>query len=429
MKLVFVFLAFPIWVFSQQWTLDNCIDTALKNNLTLKSGLIRSDITSVNLRNSKQNLLPSLSAGATHGYNWGQTIDLFTNQFATDRVMYENFYLSSSVVLFSGLQNYYSVKSSKLSLEEQFLDQQIVERNVKIDVSAAFLQVLLNKEMILLAINNIEKTNQQYERIKELVSQSQGTKAEQLEIEAQLNLDKYLLIKAENDLKYSKLLLQQLLNVQISNGFDVSDSISEPISKLLMVDSSIAELPEIMKLEVGIQKQELALQSTKGKYYPTLSLIGSIGSGYSENNKKLTASGEYVPRSFSEQITNNLYQSVFLSLSIPIFNKNATRNQVKVKELELKSLYFDKQNEYNQLKQKIEQISLDIINISSQLEALEVVFSSASKNHDNFEIQYEAGSATFTQLIEAKNKLVAAQSELLQANYQMLFKQMILSFY
>jgi outer membrane protein len=333
------------------------------------------------------------------------------------------------VVLFSGLQNYYAVKASKLSLEEQFLNQQIIERNVKIDISAAFLQVLLNKEMILLALNNIEKTSQQFERMQELVSQRQGTKAEELEIEAQLNLDKYLLIKAENDLKYSKLLLQQLLNIQVDNNFDVSDSFPEHLNKLLMMDSSIAGLPEIMKLEVGIEKQQLALKTIKGKYYPSLSLVGSMGSGYSENNKKLTASGDYVPRSFSEQITSNLYQTVFFSLSIPIFNKNATRNEVKVKELELQSMYFEKQNEYNQLRQKIEQLSLDIINITSQLEALEVVFSSASKNHDNFEIRYEAGNATFTQLIEAKNKLIAAQSELLQANYQLLFKQMVLSFY
>ena len=129
------------------------------------------------------------------------------------------------------------------------------------------------------------------------------------------------------------------------------------------------------------------------------------------------------------QIRSNLYQSAFLSLSVPIFNKNATRNEVKIKKLELESSYYNKQHEFNQLKQKIEQLSLDIINFSSQLEALEVVFSSASKNQDNFEISYQAGNATFTQLIEAKNKRMTAQSELLQANYQLLFKQLVLSFY
>lgn len=116
-------------------------------------------------------------------------------------------------------------------------------------------------------------------------------------------------------------------------------------------------------------------------------------------------------------------------MSIPIFNENATRNQLKIKELELQSLYINKQNEYNQLKQKIEQLSMDILNTSAQLEALEKVYSSALLNYENFQVRYETGNATYTQLIEVKNKLFQAKSELIQAKYQLLFKQTVLGFY
>lgn len=125
MRLAILFILFPVQVFSQNWTLDNCIDTALQNNLKLKSGLINSQIASVHLKNSKHNLLPSLNAGVTHGYNWGQTIDLFTNQFATNRVMFDNFYLSSSITLFSGLQNYYTIKANNVAVQESYLEQEI----------------------------------------------------------------------------------------------------------------------------------------------------------------------------------------------------------------------------------------------------------------------------------------------------------------
>ncbi len=401
----------------------------MQNNLNLKSGLIRSQIASVNLKNSKHNLLPSLNAGATHGYNWGQTIDLFTNQFATDRVMFENFYLNTSVTLFSGLQNFYTIKANNVAVQESILEQEIFQRNVKIDVAAAFLQVLLNKEIIELAKDNLTKTEQQYKRIQELIYAHQATQFEFSEIDAQQHLDNYTITKAENDLRYSKLLLQQLLNIPSNESFDISTSFSDSLTSSFLSDTTISTLPEIVKIELGIQKQLYLIKSLKGRYYPSIMLSGSVGSGYSENNKMLTSTGDYVPRPFTEQFNNNLYQSLSFTLNIPIFNKNATRNQVKIQELELQSLYINKQNEYNQLKQKIEQLSVDILNTSSQLEALEKVHSSALLNYENFQIRYETGNATYTQLIEAKNKLFQAESELIQARYQLLFKQTVLGFY
>ena len=429
MKLAIVFVLFPLLMFAQNWTLDNCIDTALQNNLKLKSGLINSQIASVNLKNSKHNLLPSLNAGVTHGYNWGQTIDLFTNQFATDRVMFDNFYLSSSVVLFSGLQNLYAIKANNIAVQESILEQEIFQRNIKIDVSATFLQVLLNKEVVELAKDNLIKTEQQYKRIQELVLANQATQFELSEINAQKQLDNYTITKAENDLRYSKLLLQQLLNIPIRDSFDISTSFSNSLVQTILADTAIYTLPEIAKIELGIQKQMYLIKSLKGRYYPSILVGGSVGSGYSENNKMLNANGDYVPRPFTEQFNNNLYQSLSFSLSIPIFNKNATRNQLKIKELELQSLYINKQNEYNQLKQKIEQLSTDILNTSAQLEALEKVYSSALLNYENFQVRYETGNVTFTQLIEIKNKLFQAKSELIQAKYQLLFKQTVLGFY
>lgn len=429
MKLAIVFVLFPLLMFAQNWTLDNCIDTALQNNLKLKSGLINSQIASVNLKNSKHNLLPSLNAGVTHGYNWGQTIDLFTNQFATDRVMFDNFYLSSSVVLFSGLQNLYAIKANNIAVQESILEQEIFQRNIKIDVSATFLQVLLNKEVVELAKDNLIKTEQQYKRIQELVLANQATQFELSEIDAQKQLDNYTITKAENDLRYSKLLLQQLLNIPIRDSFDISTSFSNSLVQTILADTAIYTLPEIAKIELGIQKQMYLIKSLKGRYYPSILVGGSVGSGYSENNKMLNANGDYVPRPFTEQFNNNLYQSLSFSLSIPIFNKNATRNQLKIKELELQSLYINKQNEYNQLKQKIEQLSTDILNTSAQLEALEKVYSSALLNYENFQVRYETGNVTFTQLIEIKNKLFQAKSELIQAKYQLLFKQTVLGFY
>lgn len=429
MRSYLILILIPFFGQCQQWTLDQCIDTALQNNLSIQKGTIDRQIAQYNLKGAKTNLLPSVNANATHGYNWGQTIDLFTNQFATNRVMYDNFYLNSSVILFSGLQNYYSIKTNNLLVQENELDRIIAQRNVKIDVASAFLQVLLNRDIVELAGENRDKSAAQLERIRELLNAQQATQSDLLEIEAQLQLDEYYRTKAENDLNYSKLLLQQLMNIETKDSFEVNSSLADPTGLAAYEDTLIATLPEMLKIELSTQRQVYLLKSAKGRYYPTLNLSGSVGSGYSENNKMVNANGEYVSRPFTEQIHNNLYQSVMVTFSIPIFNKNANRTQVKIKELELQSLTNERQNEYNRLKQKLEQLSLDISNTSNQLEALEMVYQSALLNYENFRVRYENGDVSFTQLIENRNKLILAESELLQANYQLLFKQIVLGFY
>lgn len=421
------FLFLPTFSFSQNWTLDKCIDTAIQNNLQLQSGTFQYQRAEIELKNSKQDLLPSLNGGITHGYNWGQTIDLFTNQFATSRVMYDNFYLSSSFTLFSGLQKYYGIQINKLNTQTKVLEQQILQRNVKIDVAAAFLQVLLNQEVVELCENTTQKTDLQYQRIQALFSENQATKANLLELNAQLERDRYTQTKAQNDLAYSTLLLQQVLNVTVRDSFAISPSFGE-----FAIDSTSSDsvsFPEIFKIETDIQRQVYLIKSVKGRYYPTLMLGGSMGSGYSGNNTVLSSSGEYVTRPFNEQVNDNFYQSVFASLSIPIFNKNGTRNQVKIQELELKKLELSKQSEYNVLEQKLAQLKMEISNVSTQLLSLEAVNESSLLNFENSEVLFETGNITATQLEEAKNKLFAAQSDLLQTKYQLLFKKIILGFY
>lgn len=426
-RVIFVLFFVPAFSFSQFWTLDKCIDTALQNNLSLQSGLFQYQKAEIELRNARQDLLPSLNGGITHGYNWGQTIDLFTNQFATSRVMYDNFYLNSSITLFSGLQKYYGIQISKLNTQTKILEQQIAERNVKIDVAAAFLQVLLNKDVVELCEKTTYKTNLQYQRVQEFFSENQATNANLLELNAQLERDRYTLTKARNDLAYSLLLLQQVLNVTIRDSFAISPSFGEFTMNTASADS--VTFPEIFKIETDIQRQVYLIKSVKGRYYPTLMLSGSLGSGYSGNNKALSPSGEYVTRPFNQQVNDNFYQSVFATLSIPIFNKNGTRNQVRIQELELKELHLNKQREYNEQEQKLAQLKMEISSAETQLLSLETVSRSARLNFENSELLFETGNLTATELEEAKNKLFTAQSELLQTKYQLLFKKIILGFY
>lgn len=422
---------FPLLSFAQTWSLDQCIDSAIQNNINLKQSVLKTQISEVTLQNSKQNLLPSINASAVHGYNWGQTIDPFTNQFATNRVQYDNFYLSSSFVLFSGLQNYYTIKANNYSSKQSQLASEIAERNLKMEISAAFLQVLLNESIEELSESNLELTQKQLDRIIELKNQNQATKFDVSEIDAQFSMDNFQITKARNDVRYSKLLLQQLMNIAETDSFELDKSFQYLNGSTISQtnDSIIMVLPDIVAIELSVEKQLMLLKSTKGRYYPSILLSGSLGSGYSGNNKMIEQDGSFSPKPFGRQLNENFYQSAQIILSIPIFNKNSIRNQVKISQFQLQSMYLDKENEYNQLKQKLEQLSMDIINESEQYSALQKVHESATLNHQNFKIRFEQGDVTYNQLIEVQNKLFNATSRLIQSEYQLKFKSSVMGFY
>lgn len=427
---IVIFLLIPIFCEAQLWTLDQCLDTAIVNNLQLKSSQLNTKVAYVNLKDSKNNLLPTLNGHVSQGYNWGQTIDLFTNQFATNRVKYNNFFLSSSLVLFSGLQKHYSIRANNINVEQSNLDLKIARRNIKIDVSAAFLQVLLNMEIVSSSEENLTKTIQDMERIEVLLLANQATNYDKVEVETQLLEDNYKLLKAKNDLNFSLLLLQQLLNISPSIDFEVFDSFELEFNPVLSLDDSTAnKLPEVLINNLEIQKQTFLLKSTKGRYYPSLAINGFIGSGYSENNKMLLSNGEFVPKPLSQQMNENLYQSVQLTMSIPLFNRNSVRNQVKINELELESLAISKQIEYNQLKQELEKLWLDIQNIALQLDVLEIIFRKSELNHSNYLVRYLNGDINYYQYIDAKNKMFIAKSNWIQIKYKYLFNQVVLGFY
>jgi outer membrane protein len=414
---------------NKSWSLEQCIDSALvKNNKILKSQL-NQEISNIYLKNSKYNYLPSLNGGATHGYNWGQTIDPFTNQFATNRVQYNNFYLNSSVTLFSGFQNYYTQKITTIDYQTQQYNLEIDQRNMKIKVALAYLQVLLNNEMLNVFKEQLLLTQKQKERMQILIDSEKEPEFKIIEIQAQEEMDKYNVLKASNDLNYSLLLLQQIINISYHPNFNIVtfDSISNQIT--INKTINLNNLPDIKLSELNIQKQEANIKTIKSRMYPTLSLNGSLGSGYSGNNQYLTPNGELQPKPFNTQLSENFYQSASLSLAVPIFNKNVNRRDEQINQIKLEQYQIEKEQLMLELNQKIELLKLEINNLDAQLNSLQFVLESNQKNYSNANLQFENGYTTYTQLLEIKNKLFKSQSEMLQTKYTLYSKMLILGFY
>lgn len=412
---------------AQHLTLEQCIDSALANNHLLQSAAIQEQMSTIHQNTARSAVLPSLNGGATHGYNWGQTIDLFTNQFATDRVMYDNFYLSSSVVLFSGLQNYYATKVAALTVRETALQQQITERNVRMDVGAAYFQVLLTQEIVRLLEATNDHSAALLQEKQQLYDAQQATAFEVAEVQVEVARQHTEWQRARNDLSYSQLVLSQLVNLKNDQAFDIDSLVLfHPDSTM---DNDVSDLPEVTQLALTTERQLYLIRSAKGRYYPSLSLNGALGSGYSENNKTVLVDGTIVPKPFNDQLRSNFYQSATLTLTIPIFNKNTIRNQIKMRELEFADLCIRVEQQSNMLRQQLERIRLDIVNAQAQLEAQESLFQLSQKKYDNQLLRYEVGEISFTVLSESRNAFIRAQSSFIQARYELLLKQFILTCY
>jgi outer membrane protein len=411
------------------WTLAQCIDYAIVNNFDIRSVELKSDASKVQYNNSKYNYLPNLTGGATHGYNWGQTIDPFTNQFATNRVQYNNFYLGSSLVLFSGLQKYYTHQIYTLDYQSQQLNKTIEIRNLKIKIATAYLQVLLNNEVLLMAKQHLILTTKLKEKIKILVDAEREANYKLLEINSQEQTDKYNILKAQNDFNYSLLLLQQIMNMNYEPNFTIQKLDTITNENEIQEKINISNFPEIKLSDLNIEKQALTIKSNQGRLSPTLTMNGSIGSGYSENNKYLTPNGELQPKPFDKQLNENFYQSASLTLSIPIFNNFQNKTQIQLAQIELERIQLEKEKLKQEITTKIEQIKLNVSNYKAQLTALESVRESNRVNYNNYQIRYENGNITYTDLLEVKDKLFKSQSDYIQTKYQLVANQIIFGFY
>lgn len=425
-----VFIAHGV-IYSQDvqefWTLDKCLAYAVENNLRLKSFKINYQESMLNLKNERLDLLPSINASASHGYNWGQSIDPFTNEFASDRVRNNNFFLSGNWTLFNGLQTYYGIKKASHELNASKYNEMIQLRNIKIAVTAAYLQVILDYYKLRITKLAVSKTNEVYIQKKNLFKYDNITDFEMLEIESQLALDSSLMIEERNNLRLSELRLKQVMNYQ-----DTDSLFFEFIPELIKGDNHSIEKSKVVKEDKFFTERLKAMEFSKKEVYsqliPRLSVNSAIGSGYSGNSKDLI-DGELLARPFNQQLENNFYQSATLNLEIPIFNRNQVYQQAKRIELKKELLVIEKMEQLSQIQSNIQQLELEIQSLDQKLIAQRKARIVNQKAFDIAQQRLELGLISFTQFVEIRNRYTRSKAELVTTQYQLQLKYRILEFY
>jgi outer membrane protein len=446
----------------ESMTLEACIDYALKNNIQVKQSELNTEVSEITLTQSQANLLPELNANASHSYNYGRTIDRFTNEFATQEVLSQNFSLSSDVVLFGGLQNINTIKQNRYTYLANKYNIDKIKNDVSLNIASAYMQILYAMEAVTNARNQMGITSALEKRAKILVDAGSSSKGTLLDVQAQLASEELNLTTAQNQLDIAYLSLAQLLNLSQTEGFSiVKPDLNMGNETLLTVTANqiyttaVTNLPEIKSAEYNVKSSEKAIDVAWGGLSPRLVFSGGYGTGYSGLSQKLltppafqgfapdgsvTSTGELVysptfsnPTTekipFGEQYKDNVNKSFGFFLTIPIFNRFQVKATIDKAQIQKLNAELSVESTKLQVQKNIQQAYADanagLKKYNSSLKAVDATRESFKYTEQKFNV----GMINTNDYSDSKNKLIKAESDLLQAKYEYIFKSKVLDFY
>lgn len=440
------------------WTLQRCLEHALEHNLQLQQaelGIVRGVLAETSAKGA---FLPNLNASSSYGVNIGQRIDPFTNQFASDAVQSSNYGMSSGLTLFNGFQNHLNLRRARLGLELAQTNVEIAQNNVALSLASAYLNVLFQKEFLTIAQLNAEATGRQVDRVQKLVNAGAAAESDLYDVLAQQAADQSSVVAAENGVTIAKLALSQLLQLSgdEADNLDVappSDDLLEATQLPLSADAAVAfalnAFPDMKAAELQVTDAYLGLDLAKAQRMPRITGSYSVGSGYSQNRQTAVVEpvyttewnglelpfpiveepGVYETMSFQDQFTNNLNQSIFFSLSLPIFNGFGIETNIDRAEVDVLSAQLAKEQTSQSLTQTVEQSWADARAAQRTFEANDRALEAATLAMTNAEARFEAGAISALEYADARTRLDNARINALRTQYDFVFKTRILDFY
>jgi outer membrane protein len=437
--LIAIFSLFQNNIVSAQkvWKLEDCINYAFENNLQIKQQVLNTRYNSNLLFQSKINLAPDLNAGAGYNISWGRALDETTYTFYDQRIMSTNTNASSSLTLFSGLQQFNTIKQNEFNLLASLQDLEKLKNDISLAIAAGYLQILFNSELLGVAKNQLEITQMQVNRTSKLVDAGSLARGALLEIEAQAASEELSVINATNQLDISYLTLTQLLDLDSVGDFTIEipefgDIADQEI--MLTVNSVFNEantiLPQIKSAEYQLSSSERGLGIAKGSRSPSLNLSGSYGTGYSDIRERYNpATNEMEPYPFADQMKDNRGTTLSIGLRIPIFNGWMASTNISNAKLSVMNSQLLLETARNNLYKEIQQSYADAIAARKKYLATQQALAAMKESFMYTEQKFEVGLVNTVDYNAEKNRLTQTQSDLLQAKYDYIFKTKILDFY
>lgn len=413
---------------SQKWTLKQCVEHALENNISVKQSELDLLATEAEKLAALGNFIPSINGSANYSTNTGANINPVTNTFENQTFESITIGGTAGINLFDGLRNIRSLQRAKLSKLAAEYQLSKMQDDISLFVANAYLQILNNKANLEVLKAQNAVTQEQIDRTKELVDAGVLPQGDLLEIEATDATEKQSIVAAENQVTLSRLNLAQLLRVEDYQGFDIVDEdytiIDEGISSKSVdeiVENAKENRSEIKIAEKNVELAEKDLQIARGAYYPTLAAFFSYNTRYSDP--------DFLERSFTDQLWQNDGTGYGLRLNIPILNGFSTRSNVMRNKINLDRSKFQLEQAKLDLESTIYQAYVDAKGALKSYEAARKAMESQELAYNYAKERYDVGLTNAFDFSQSKNRFDNARIEANRTKYDYIFKLKVLELY
>ena len=429
-------LHFSLFTASAQpklWSLRECCDYAVEHNISIKQQENQCRQQELQLSTAKNSRLPDLSGGVSQNFSFGRGLTA-ENTYSNTNTSSTSFSLGTSVPLFTGFQIPNQIKLNQLNLEAATADLEKAKNDIRMQVAEAYVQILYDLEIADVARRQIEIDSAQVARLQAFVDNGKAAEAELSQQKATLANSRLTATQADNNTRLAILNLTQLLELPTPDGFaivrpdmeEVNSSLFALHSSLPSPDQIYAEAlgvkPEILSQQLKLKGMEHSIKIAQAANLPTLSLSGGLGTNY------YTTSG-FKSDAFGKQLKNNFSQYIGVNLSVPIFNRFQTRNNIRSARIDQENQQLQLDNTKKTLYKEIQQVYYNALNAQTKEKSSMEAMQSSKDAFTLMQAKYENGKATITEFNEAKNAYLKAESDLVQARYEDLYQHALLEFY
>ncbi len=442
-------------------TLQQCVDTALRNNFLVQQNGLQSQTAEVNWKQAKLNLLPNLNGSAGNGVSRGRSIDPFTNSYTNEQYNYANYGLSSGITLFQGLAAQNLIKQTSLNYQASQMDWQQAKDNATIGVILAYLQVLSNEDLLAQADSQSVYSRKQVERLELLNQQGAIRPSDLTDLKGQYANDQLAMINSQTALVTAKINLCQLMNIPYDENMELEKINPESVAVKYeskpdeIYRTALNQFAQVKAVDLRKQSAERAVKVARGQLYPLLSFNANFNTNYSSAanqnvflNTTDVATSDYVIQSgvknpvihpqdnyssekisYGTQLNNNRYNDFSLNLRIPIFNQLYQRNQVKIAKINVKNADLVAQTTKTQLQQDIEQAYVNMVSASNRYKILLDQVSAYTESFSAAEVRFNNGVGTSIDYLAAKNNMDRANINMITSRYDYVLRTKVLDYY
>lgn len=421
-------------VSARKWTLRECIDYALQNNITLQKSTLTKLSAQEDVLQSQSALLPSLSASTNQNVSyrpWPEkgraTVQNGFVEQSVDKVYYNGSYsLNSSWTVWNGNRNRNTIKQNKLTAEQAQVDSAITANSIQEQIAQLYVQILYSAEAINVNKKSLETSRQNEQRGQAFVEVGKMSRADLAQLTSQRAQDEYYIVEAESSLRNYKRQLKQLLQITDEEEFDVvvpttTDEMALQLIPTLqsVYKAALEQRPEIKNAMLGIESSNLSIKMAKAQRLPTVGVSASATS----------TTSSMASNSWGAQLKNNFNLGGGVNVSIPIFDNRAAKSAINKALIQRERYMLDLKDKQTSLYSNIENFWLQAVNNQEKFKAAKIATQSAQTSYEMLSGKFEQKLINIVELMQGRDALLKAQQNELQSKYLAILNIDMLNFY